>query len=708
MTFPEANTPAQPEGRSSGAQKKPDSQRVVLKEALQAANHAHHDQAVLLFRRAIVEDADADRAFLEYSRYLVERQNSAAAEEILAAALAANGANVDALELYLEVARKRELDTTHVTWAFRRLEESLPEHTPSHRGALDYVIANRLEKGAEILLRSPDAVSRAAIALNSGYAENTIDDEAVSHITETAGLPPHEADRAHAIVLLGRGRTAEAVTLLKSMSATSIPMNSLRRAIRRALATDRDKQAAAFLEVYREHRPDDGWARGKQRSLHEEQYSNYALGKRGFPFPRQRSSSVYQPVQGKIFYLLHNSLPFHSAGYATRTHGLLRELNASGWDIDGVTRLGYPYDMPGQADIPDVSAVDSVDGVDYRRLLVGREIEKKNPVYFYSQRYGKALRGLASEHRPAVIHAASNHWNGLTAVNEARKLGLPSIYEVRGLWEVTRGSRNPEWAQGNMFKFMARMEADAAAGATKVFTITKALRDEMMTRGVDGNKISVLPNGVDTERFTPIPRDEELAQTLGVAGKTVIGYVGSILDYEGLELLIEAAERLAAERHDFHVLFVGDGAELQRFQDLTEERGLEPFITFTGRVPFEDVERYYSLVDIAPFPRLPLPVCEMVSPLKPFEAMAMGKAVVASDVAALAEIVTPALNGLRHVKGDAESLRHEIQRYLDDPELMRRMGHQARQWVVEHRDWRSIAKIVGETYEELMSERSGL
>nr|WP_245354144.1 glycosyltransferase [Brachybacterium sacelli] len=415
-----------------------------------------------------------------------------------------------------------------------------------------------------------------------------------------------------------------------------------------------------------------------------------------------RPEPAYEAQKDHVFYLLHNSLPHNSAGYAARTHGLLSELNRIGWDVDGVTRLGYPYDMPGMGDIPDVPSRDVVGNVEYRRLLTSRDIEKKNPLFFYTERYSKALLELAEQERPAIIHAASNHWNGLTAVKTARRLGLPSIYEVRGLWEVTRGSRNPEWAQSNMFRYIARMEADAAKGATRVFAITEALRDEMISRGVDGDKIRVVPNGVDTSRFTPLPKDEELASQLGVGGKTVIGYVGSVLDYEGIELMLEAAEVLDRTREDFHVLIVGDGAELERFQNHVEENELQHVVTFTGRVPHEDVERYYSLIDITPFPRLPLPVCEMVSPLKPFEAMAMGKAVVASDVAALQEIVTPGVNGYLHRKGSSESLIEQLDRLLDDPEHTRQIGAQARDWVVQNRDWQKLATLIAETYDDLV------
>jgi glycosyltransferase involved in cell wall biosynthesis len=246
------------------------------------------------------------------------------------------------------------------------------------------------------------------------------------------------------------------------------------------------------------------------------------------------------------------------------------------------------------------------------------------------------------------------------------------------------------------------MEADAARGATKVLAITQALKDELVERGVDEDKIVLVPNGVDTERFTPLPRDEELAAQLGVAGKTVIGYVGTIVDYEGLDLLLETAARLKRSREDFHMLIIGDGAKLEELQATAAAQGLDDVVTFTGRIPHEEVERYYSIIDVTPFPRLPLPVCEMVSPLKPFEAMAMGKAVIASDVAALAEIVTPGRNGLLHVKGSAESLTEQVEHLLDDPELRARLGVQARDWVVAERDWKQLASTVARTYEDVV------
>lgn len=428
---------------------------------------------------------------------------------------------------------------------------------------------------------------------------------------------------------------------------------------------------------------------------------NSDLARDGFPLPPMRDEPEYEPRRDHVLYLLHNALPHHSGGYATRTHGLLTELNRNGWDVDGVTRLGYPYDMPKMADVPDLPEQELVGEVDYHHLLTGRQIEKKNPMHDYVARYTDALLPLARAERPAILHGASNHWNGLAAVQTGRLLGIPSVYEVRGLWEVTRGSRDPEWARSDQYQYIARMEADAARGATKVLAITQALKDELVTRGVDEEKIVLVPNGVDSGRFTPLPRDEELAAELGVSGKTVIGYVGTVVDYEGLDLLLEAARSLRATREDFHVLVIGDGAKLEELQASAAEQGLGDVLTFTGRIPHEEVERYYSIIDVTPFPRLPLPVCEMVSPLKPFEAMAMGKAVIASDVAALAEIVTPGTNGLLHTKGDATSLTEQITTLLDDPELAARLGAQARDWVVAERDWKQLAAVVAGVYAEI-------
>lgn len=691
-----------PSHRSTGRRRKrrARSETLVAQAQRLAADPLGFEEALYAYRAAVGASDFDPPVMLEYARFLITNYQGKAAEEVLSLVLARDGSLVDALELYFELVRELDLPSGRITWALERFRADIAGHPDSHRAALDYAIPHDLDDVLHEVGTGRDPVNRAIVQINQEYSTPSFSEETL--VAAGDDLGPNDIMRAHLTVTLSRDDRIGTSRLLQTAKSSAIPVNTLRRAIRRNRAAGNDEQAVEYLNLYRELLPEDPWAGRLLEERRRFAVSNEQLGKAGFPFPATHEVPEYAARKDHVFYLLHNSLPHHSAGYATRTHGLLSELNRIGWDVDGVTRLGYPYDMPGMAELPDVSLHDVIGAVDYRRLIVSRDIEKKNPLYYYTERYSKALLELARQRRPAIIHAASNHWNGLTAVTTARQLGLPSIYEVRGLWEITRASRNPGWAQSAKFHYFARMEADAAKGASRVFTITEALRAELITRGVDENKIQIVPNGVDTSRFVPIPRDEELASQLGVTGKTVIGYVGSILDYEGIELLLQAAQRLNRTRTDFHILIVGDGSELQRLRSYTQQINLEHAVTFTGRIPHAAVERYYSLINITPFPRLPLPVCEIVSPLKPFEAMAMGKAVVASDVAALREIVTPGVTGELHEKGDADSLVEQLSKLLDNPVHVETIGNQAREWVVENRDWKHLAKSISRVYEELL------
>lgn len=666
-------------------------------QAGSARDQNNFDQASDNYRKAIIADSSNSGAYVNYINMLITLHQYDVAWEISRLLMVADPSHVQGLELYLELAKTRKEKNQNVSKVMQSFSEAVALRADRHRSALDFLIPHKsIEAISYISTNGSDDIARAVAHAHLALRAHTPTEEATARIQECSN-----PNLALSILWLARGKTSAAVIALSELSTQEFPFDSLRQAIRRAKNADKMKQAAKYASIYLAKKPQDKWIKDIANTFDTKFPSNYLLGKQGFKFPKLKHQPEYEIEKKKVFYLLHNSLPYHSAGYATRTHGLLSELNNSDWTVDGVTRLGYPYDMPGMSEIKDVPGLNRVGNVDYRRLLAGREIEKKNPLFDYVQRYSQQLQRLAKTEKPAIIHAASNHWNGLAAVTAANRLGIPSVYEVRGLWEVTRGSRDPEWATGNMYKFMAKMEADAAKGATRVFAITRALKDELVHRGVDPNKIQIIPNGVDTNRFQPKACDSELAGRLNIQGKTVIGYVGSILDYEGIDLLIDAASNLKSERNDFHVLIVGDGAELERFKKRVSEESLVDVITFTGRVPHEEVESYYSLIDITPFPRLPLPVCEMVSPLKPFEAMAMGKAVVASDVDALAEIVVPDLNGLLHEKGNPDSLTSQLKLLLEDEELRTRLGAQAREWVVKERDWSKLASVISNTYDDL-------
>lgn len=408
----------------------------------------------------------------------------------------------------------------------------------------------------------------------------------------------------------------------------------------------------------------------------------------------------YQPGE-KVFYMLHNSLPYNSGGYATRAHGLISGV-INNWDVDCVMRYGFPQDRPGLKDKP-YAPVFKIDEITYRCMESKQGGYGELVIDDYLNTYKSSLLELCEKERPQILHAASNYMNGVVANSLAKDLGIKSVYEIRGLWEITRISRDPEWRDSEYFKMMASLEAQAANEADAVFTLTEALKNEMIQRGVTAEKITILPNGVDTTRFYPRPKSNYLVDKLGLSDEVIIGFVGSVVQYEGLEYLIHAASYLKGKtKKVFKLIVVGDGDVWESIKQLANELSLSNDVVFTGRVPHDSVEDYYSLIDICPFPRKGLPVCEMVSPLKPFEAMAMGKAVVSSDVAALAEIVQDGKTGLLHKKDDAEDLADKLQLLIENPELREQYGQAAREWVVAERDWKVIAKRVDAVYKKLI------
>jgi glycosyltransferase involved in cell wall biosynthesis len=429
--------------------------------------------------------------------------------------------------------------------------------------------------------------------------------------------------------------------------------------------------------------------------------SNLALLREGLTLPSLKRDVNYSPTPNTGLYFLHNSLPWDSQGYATRSHSIIKSLNSRGWKISGITRLGYPFDRHTNTPASQIPDISEIDGVTYYRM--GRKIGRISNTASFLIAYANKAADFVSQLKPSVIHSASNSWNGLVANHLAREFGLPSVYEVRGLWEVTARSRNAGYEFTARHRLQVRLETQAALEADQVFALTNALKQELIRRGVDGEKITLLPNCVDADRFEPRIRDTELEEQLGFGGKTVIGYVGSLLDYEGLDLLIQATDVLKSKRDDFRVLIVGSGAAHERLVALTDELNLNSLIKFTGRVPHAEVEKYYSLIDVAPFPRLALPVCEMVSPLKPFEAMAMEKACVVSSVDALTEIVQEGVTGRVFEKDSAADLARVLAELLDDPAQIKNYGVTSRQWVLGNRTWDHDAKIVHEAYERLLS-----
>jgi glycosyltransferase involved in cell wall biosynthesis len=418
------------------------------------------------------------------------------------------------------------------------------------------------------------------------------------------------------------------------------------------------------------------------------------------------SRIVTDPRPDSAAYFLHFTLPYASNGYATRSHGLLKGMRDAGMDVTPFSRAGFPLDMPAFRKTRDIPEEDVVDGITYHRILGGSRVEDAELDYILrsADQYEQALRWL----RPGVVHAASNYTTGLPALLAARRTGLPFIYEVRGFWEITRATRQAEFESNPQYEMIRSLENLVAREADKVITLTAGMRQQLVESGVPADRISVVPNSVDPSVFHKMPCDEALARKLGIpAGVPVIGYVGSIVGYEGLDDLVSAAAMLRDRGRDFRILLVGDGEAQAALMEQVRELGLKDRVIAPGRVPSTEVTSYYSLIDICPFPRKPILLCEIVSPLKPFEAMAMHKAVVASSVAALAEIVDDGKTGLLFRKGDTADLARALDALIASPELRIRLGDAGRAFIEGQRSWTSAGETIASVYRSLDTARRG-
>lgn len=397
-----------------------------------------------------------------------------------------------------------------------------------------------------------------------------------------------------------------------------------------------------------------------------------------------------------ILYVASSSRPYHTTGYTTRTHHLLESLKAQGWAVHCVTRPGYPADRPDSRNL-DAAALNFIDGVPYERLP--GQHRREVPYDQYLLQAADVQEQTARRLRPALIHAASNYEAALPALIAARRLGLPFCYEVRGLWEFTAASKKAGWEQTERFALDRMLETHAASHADKVFTLTRALASELVRRGVAEERIALLPNAVNLEFFKPLESDQALARQLGLGPDTfVCGYVGSVVKYEGLDDLIAAMPALLRRVPDSRLVVVGDGDELANLREQAERLGVSARVTFTGRVAHAEVTRYFSLFSAIALPRKPYTVCKLVSPLKPFEAMAMRVPLVVSDVDALGEIFEHGETALLHKAGDADSLAEAMIRLAESPALRQRLADNAFAQVSRCSQWSQVIRPLGDFY----------
>ena len=383
----------------------------------------------------------------------------------------------------------------------------------------------------------------------------------------------------------------------------------------------------------------------------------------------------------RILHILDHSIPLHS-GYTFRTRNILNQQRVRGWETFHVT-------SPKQGAVE--SLKEDVDGLIFYRTppVFGRF--NSLPVlnqYSIICSLQKRLEQVIEEVKPDVLHAHSPSLNGLAALRVAKKFNLPLVYEVRAFWEdaaVDHGTNN-EW--GLRYRLTRASETYLLKRANAVTTICEGLRNEMIGRGIESHKITVIPNAVDIEKFTAGSEvDTALKTRLGFDDCKVLGFIGSFYAYEGLALLISSLPAMLAKDSSIRLLLVGGGPQGHNLKQQVADLQLQDKVVFSGRVPHEQVQTYYDLVDVLVYPRLPMRLTELVTPLKPLEAMAQGKIVVASDVGGHKELIRDQENGYLFESGNETSLSGRVLDVLNQQSAWHDVRINGRQFVENERNW---------------------
>ena len=383
----------------------------------------------------------------------------------------------------------------------------------------------------------------------------------------------------------------------------------------------------------------------------------------------------------RILHVLDHSIPLQS-GYTFRTLAILREQRALGWET---LHLTSPKHVGARA------AEEQVEGWDFYRTPMAPSPLARIPIARELQLMARTARRIVEivqQHRPDVIHAHSPVLNAIPALRVGRRFGIPVVYEVRAFWEDAAVDHGTAREGGIRYRLSRAVETWALKRADAVTTICEGLRSEILARGIDARKVTVIPNAVDIEKFTVGHRpDEALKERLGLTGCMVLGFIGSFYAYEGLPLLLEALPKMLAVDERVRLLLVGGGPQETSLRQLAERLGLGDKVVFTGRVPHDQVQRYYDLVDVLVYPRLSMRLTELVTPLKPLEAMAQGRLLVASDVGGHRELIRDQETGVLFKAGDAEALARKVLGLIANQRGWAPMRGAARRFVERERTW---------------------
>ena len=397
----------------------------------------------------------------------------------------------------------------------------------------------------------------------------------------------------------------------------------------------------------------------------------------------------------KVLHILEYSRP-NISGYSLRSDAIIRHQRKIGIITNQLTSQRYQ----------DFKALEEdVDGVVYQRTEKSTSFLTKIPFINYLlhiNHLAKQIEKSVLADKPDIIQAHSPMFNALAAVKVGKKYNIPVTYEVRALWEDAAVDTGKTKEGSFKYRMIKAIEQSAFVKVDAVSCICQGLKGDLIKRNIPEDKIFITPNAVDIQNFTPSYKpDAELVYSLALQNKKVLAFVGTFFKYEGLSYAIDAMKIISQTREDIHLLLVGAGNETDALKQQVQQANLSAFVTFVGRVPFEQVSRYYSLADLMVFPRESIRLTELVTPLKPLESMAQFKPVLASDIGGHRELIDDGKTGFLFKAGDAKALADKIIETIDDNALLKIVAEQGLTYVKEQRNWLNTAKKYLPVYEKL-------
>ena len=398
----------------------------------------------------------------------------------------------------------------------------------------------------------------------------------------------------------------------------------------------------------------------------------------------------------RILHILDHGLPLQS-GYTFRTRAILKSQQRRGWHVAAVT--GPRHD---QGDGAGDAVEETVDGIDFHRTAPVPEMISPFGEIREILAFSRRIDQVVEQFRPDVLHAHSPVLDALAALRVARKRKLPLLYEIRAFWEDAAVGNGTGTEGSWQYRATRALETWAVKRADAVAVICDGLKRDLVQRGVDPAKLIVSPNGVDLAVFgAPLPYDRACAAALGLQDAETIGFIGSFYDYEGLDDLIAAMPLLVAARPKAHLVLVGGGPMEEKLRAQAAASPVAGHIHFIGRVPHTEVDRYYSIIDVLAYPRKRMRLTDLVTPLKPLEAMAQRRLVAASDVGGHRELIRHNDTGTLFPPDDPAAMARVLAGLLADRDSWEGRRARGRAFVEAERDWATNIARYAPVYQKL-------